>query len=135
MRLGELEKLVLNYFWSVTYSDAKQVHTHFSKKRGGTLNTIQSTLDRLYKKGLLRREKHGHAYVYSAGCTRSEFIGKLVRSVTEDFVQPGEDDLLAAFVSLTTDLDEPQLSKLEATIREYEASHAKSHNSTSDGGS
>lgn len=133
MNLGELEKLVLNYFWTQSSADAKQVHLHFSRQRGGTLNTIQSTLDRLYKKKLLRREKRGHAYVYSAGCTRSEFIGRLVRSVTEDFVQPGEDDLLAAFVSLTTDLKEPQLSKLEATIREYEASHASAENSASEG--
>ena len=121
MLLGELEKLVLNYFWSVPQADAKQTHAHFSEQRGGSLNTIQSTLDRLYKKGLLHREKQGHAYIYSVACSRREFIGQLVRSVTEDFVQPGEDNLLAAFVSLSTELDEKQLANLEATIREYES--------------
>ena len=62
MNLGELEKLVLNYFWSVDIADAKEVHTYFERQRGGSLNTIQSTLDRLYKKGLLKRKKESHAY-------------------------------------------------------------------------
>ncbi len=120
MLLGELEKLILNYFWSVPQADAKQTHSYFSAQRGGSLNTIQSTLDRLYKKKLLHREKQGHAYIYSAACSRSEFIGRLVRSVTEDFIQPGKDDLLAAFVSLSSELDEKQFADLEATIRAYE---------------
>lgn len=121
MLLGELEKLVLNYFWSVSQADAKQTHAIFSKQRGGTLNTIQSTLDRLYKKQLLNREKQGHAYVYSAACSRSEFIGKLVRSVTEDFIQPGEDSLLTAFASLSSELSEQQFADLEATIQKFES--------------
>lgn len=120
MQLGDLEKLVLNYFWSVPQANAKQVHAHFSEQRGGSLNTIQSTLDRLYKKDLLKREKRGHAFIYSAASSRNAFIGKLVQSVTQDFIQPGEDDLLAAFVSRAAELDESQLSKLEEAIREYE---------------
>lgn len=121
MNLGELEKLILNYFWDVTQADAKQVHHYFVKQRGGSLNTIQSTLDRLYKKQLLKREKVGHAFLYSAACSRSAFIGQLIRSVTQDFVSPDEDNLLASFVSLSAELDDKQLRKLEATIREYEA--------------
>lgn len=125
MQLGELEKLVLNYFWTVSGADAKQVHRHFVSKRGGSLNTIQSTLDRLYKKGALLREKRGHAFYYSAACSRNEFVGRLVRSVTRDFVSPGEDDLMAAFVSLSAALDETQLHDLEAIIRDYEKLQAK----------
>lgn len=65
MNLGELEKLVLQHIWDTGEVDAKQVFAHFEKNRGGTLNTIQSTLDRLFKKGLLSREKQGHAYLAS----------------------------------------------------------------------
>lgn len=124
MQLGELEKLVLNYFWSEPHADAKQVHAHFSELRGGSLNTIQSTLDRLYKKQLLKREKRGHAFVYFAASSRTAFIGKLVQSVTQDFIQQGDSDLLAAFVSRAAELDESQLSDLEEMISAYEARQA-----------
>ena len=119
MRLGELEKLVLNYFWGVERADAKQVYAHFEQQRGGTLNTIQSTLDRLFKKGLLLRKKESHAYQYSAAASRKAFIGQLIRDVTRDFTGDNEDSLLAAFVSLSTELDEAQLEKLDKSIQAY----------------
>ncbi|MFT6307321.1 MAG: putative transcriptional regulator [Pseudohongiellaceae bacterium] len=121
MILGELEKLVLNYFWTVSGADAKQVHEYFVEQRGGSLNTIQTTLDRLFKKGLLNRQKIGHAFHYSAANSRKAFIGQLILSVTQDFVSSDEDNLLAAFVSVSSDLDDQQLGELEATILEYES--------------
>lgn len=129
MQLGDLEKLVLNYFWSEQEADAKQVHSHFSEQRGGSLNTIQSTLDRLFKKQLLKREKRGHAFVYSAACSRNQFISNLIHSVTEDFVRPGQDNLLAAFVSRAAMLDGDQLAELEETIRDYEANNIQAPDS------
>ncbi len=117
MHLGELEKLVLNYLWSAGRADAKQVHGHFQKARGGSLNTIQSTLDRLYKKGVLKREKKGHAFQYSAAMGKEAFLGKLIQKVTQDFSDDHE-HLLAAFVRLSADLDEAHLDRLEALIRD-----------------
>ena len=53
MQLGELEKLVLHYLWERESADVKQVFRHFESIRDGSLNTYQSTLDRLFKKELL----------------------------------------------------------------------------------
>jgi len=119
MNLGELEKLVLKYFWQNKVADAKQVHAYFEKTRGGTLNTIQSTLDRLFKKGLLKRDKEGHAFQYRAAKERKAFIGELIKDVTHDFTLGDEDSILAAFVSLSTELNEDQLDRLEKLIQNY----------------
>ena len=116
MRLGELEKQVLNYFWQVDEADAKTVYEHFEPIRGGSLNTIQSTLDRLYKKHLLLRNKSGHAFRYQAAADRKAFIGQLIRQVTEDFTGDDHESLLSAFVSLTAELDESHLDRLEQEI-------------------
>lgn len=117
VNLGDLEKLVLNYLWAHGIADAKQVHGHFKKSRGGSLNTIQSTLDRLHKKGLLAREKQGHAYQYRAATDKKAFIGALIRKVTQDF-SPDNDQLLAAFVSMSADMDEAHLDRLEQLIQD-----------------
>lgn len=119
MLLGELEKKVLKYFWRTDVADAKQVHVYFSKHRGGSLNTIQSTLDRLFKKGLLSREKDGHAYQYRAAIERSALISQLIKDATDDFSSGNDNSLLAAFVSLSAELDEQHLDKLEKLIRDY----------------
>ena len=116
MQLGELEKQVLEYLWKADPADAKQVHSYFEKNRGGSLNTIQSTLDRLFKKDLLGRVKHGHAFQYFPKVDRHELIGQLIKSVTNDFIVEDENSVIAAFSSISSDLDEQQLNKLEAMI-------------------
>ena len=78
MILGELEKRVLQYLWETPEADAKQVHEALTRRQGGTLNTIQSTLDRLFKKNLLIRQKQGHAYYYHAKVGREELIAQLI---------------------------------------------------------
>lgn len=78
MILGDLEKTVLRYFWEIDAADAKQVHAHFEKIRGGSLNTIQATLDRLFKKGLLHRSKQSHAFIYESAMDKHTFLGKLI---------------------------------------------------------
>jgi predicted transcriptional regulator len=116
MVLGELEKLVIQYLWGVPEADAKQVHMAMAKERGGALNTIQSTLDRLYRKGLLSRQKQGHAFQYHAKLGREELLAQLILDVTNDFVSEGESSLIAAFSSVSADLNDAQLNQLEQLI-------------------
>jgi len=116
MQIGELEKQVLEYLWKTQPADAKQVFGYLEKNRGGSLNTIQSTLDRLFKKDLLGREKSGHAYQYYPKVERHELIGQLIKNLTHDFVSKDENSVVAAFSSISEDLDEQQLDKLEAMI-------------------
>jgi predicted transcriptional regulator len=118
MQLGELEKQVLEYLWKTQPADAKQVHSYFEKNRGGSLNTIQSTLERLFKKDLLGRIKNGHAFQYYPRVERHELIGQLIKNVTHDFVAEDENSVVAAFSSISSDLDEKQLDKLEAMIEQ-----------------
>lgn len=116
MQIGELEKLVLQYLWQHKSADVKQVYTHFHKIRGGSLNTYQSTLDRLYKKELLSRHKVINAYQYQAKIEKCDLIGQLIRSVTNDFIADDDSSLVAAFSSMSKDFNEEQLTKLEALI-------------------
>lgn len=118
MILGELEKRVLQYLWETSEADAKQVHTALTKRKGGTLNTIQSTLDRLFKKDLLTRQKQGHAYYYRAKVRREELIAQLIQDVTGDFINDDEDSLIAAFSSVSAGLDDEKLSQLERLIQQ-----------------
>lgn len=119
MVLGELEKQVLQYLWAHPDSDVKQVHSVLATQRGGgTVNTIQSTLDRLFKKGVLSRHKKGLAYYYQAKLDREHLIAKLIDNVTSDFISEGENSLIAAFSSISSDLDDSQLEELENLIKQ-----------------
>ena len=118
VKLGELEKQVLHYLWEHESADVKQVFAYFEKRRGGSLNTYQSTLDRLFKKGLLSRYKESHAFQYQAKVERYELIGHLIKSITNDFIADNDSSLIAAFSSLSSQCDEAQLNQLELLIEQ-----------------
>ena len=118
MNLGELEKLVLHYLWKHKDVDVKQLYSHFINVRGGSLNTYQSTLDRLFKKGLLARKKEGHAYIYNTKVERYELIGQLIKSVARDFIAGEEINIIAACSSISSEYSIDHLTNIEQLIDE-----------------
>lgn len=82
--------------------------------------TVMTTLDRLYKKGLLSRTKEGVAYIYSATLTRDEYRQRLVEATVSGLMtnDGNAEPVLAAFVDAAAELDEENLAKLEFLIAE-----------------
>ena len=113
-QLGELEIAVLDDLWSSGSSDAKTVHRRVGGRRKITLNTVQSTLDRLYRKTLLSREKVSHAFVYTPQLSKSELSSRLIDGLMQSTLGNDRQSMLAAFVSLAADAN--ALSELEALI-------------------
>src|SRR5215213_5737884 len=68
--LGKLERAVMEEVWGRGRVSVGEIHRAFGERTAYT--TWMTTLDRLYKKGLLVREKEGRAYIYSARVTRDE---------------------------------------------------------------
>ena len=114
--LGVLEREVMEHLWAKGPRDAKTVHGVVGRSRGITLNTVQSTLKRLYKKGLLTREKVSHAHVYSARLSQEAFQQQLLADVMVRLTRGDEDAMLSAIVDLTERVGEEQLQKLEKMI-------------------
>jgi predicted transcriptional regulator len=122
--LGELEMAVLEHLWSQGELDAKGVHSALGKTRGISHNTIQSTLERLFKKKLLARQKISHAYVYRAVINRDELMGRLINDVVQTLSKANTDGMLAAFVDIAARTDDAHLDRLEQLIHEYRSSRA-----------
>ncbi len=117
LRLGDLEVAVLEDLWGAGADHAKAVHGRLGGRRGISLNTIQSTLERLYRKGLLERTKEGHAYTYAPAMERERLLARLIEGATAPVAgSDGADTLLTAFVDFAAEQDEAALDRLEALI-------------------
>ncbi len=114
--LGELETSVLEHLWSRGDGDAKSVHAVLGRRRGITLNTIQSTLKRLFEKHLLERDKISHAHVYRPSMPREEFQRSALRSLVDGLMHGETDGMVSAFVDLTERAGPEQLARLEALV-------------------
>ena len=124
-QLGELERAVMTHLWDEGRADAKAVFAAIGKPRRITLNTVQSTVERLYRKGLLRREKVSHAYVYAPRVSREEYGAEVMHGVVRDLLGGKLEPVLAAFVDLTARVGKSELSRLELLVSERKEREAE----------
>ena len=118
LTLGDLEVGTLEFIWSRGQADARELHHHFRPSRGISLSTVQSTLERLHRKGLLVRDKVSHAYVYSPAKSREALMARLVDEALGRFRAKNNDGLLAAFAGITASANAETLEALEKLVRE-----------------
>jgi len=111
--LGELELEVMEYLWRVGETDVRQAHAALSIRTERTSNTIQSTLDRLHRKGILDRAKHGRAFHYSPAMGREDLLVACVQTIADKLGGVERSALMAAFLTLQeeTHADLDQLQK------------------------
>lgn len=105
----------MEHLWAQGSGDVKSVHAAL-KARRITVNTIQSTLRRLFDKGLLWREKISHAHIYSPRSTRQAYQRQVLAEVVGDVLRGEADAALSAFVDLAAEADEAHLRTLEQLI-------------------
>lgn len=114
--LGDLELAVLDHLWSAGALDAKAVHAGVGVARAISLNTVQSALERLHRKGFLRRGKVSHAYRYEARLARDELLGRLIESTAGRLGALGTEAMIAALVDVASRAGEGQLRQLETLV-------------------
>ena len=114
--LGELESEVMACFWDGGESSVKAIDRKVGKPRGVTLNTIQSTVKRLFEKGLLERRKVSHAYLYRPALTRTQFQAHVLTEVVGLIADGRTEGVLSAFVEMTESAGREQLELLEEMV-------------------
>ncbi|HKZ03691.1 MAG TPA: BlaI/MecI/CopY family transcriptional regulator [Pyrinomonadaceae bacterium] len=115
--LGELESAVMEILWAESGQTVNDVEERLQEKRDIAHTTVLTTLDRMYQKGYLTREKHVKAFVYSPRYTRSEFEQRMAQEVLGALIGHSAETALSTFVDLISD-DPSALDQLEAKIRE-----------------
>ncbi|MSQ04256.1 MAG: hypothetical protein EXR71_20610 [Myxococcales bacterium] len=115
--LGPLEAEVLDHVWKLETATARELFASQSQQGERAYTTLMTTLDRLFRKGLLRRDKAGLAWRYAPAITRGAFEQKRVDALAARIVAQHGDAGLAAFVDAAAAADGPLLDRLEELIR------------------
>lgn len=119
LRLGELELEVVEFLWTHGEANAKTVHDQMKDTRQNTHNTVQSTLERLYKKGILERRKVAHSFLYHCRCSRTDILARKIGDLADELARGETRAMLAAFVEFTARLDGAQIRELETMIAQH----------------
>ena len=98
--LGTLERDVMSLAWDHAEISVREACERLGA--GVAYTTVMTTMDRLFKKGLLDRRKVGRAFVYRARATRQQL----------------ENAVLSSLVDAVSERDRALLDELERLVRE-----------------
>ena len=116
--LGHLELQVMEILWEGGERSVHDVAKLLDRPLAYT--TVMTTLDRLYKKGLLERRKSERAFLYSPSLSRRDWehkrAGDFVASVLSGPERSSE-VLISCLVEAVGQHDEALLDELERKIR------------------
>ncbi len=108
----------MRVLWSRGESNVRDVVQRLERPLAYT--TVMTTLDRLYKKGLLDRRMPDRAFLYSARLSRREWERTRAENVLADFLtgtDASRELLLSSFLDAVSDHDSALLDELEKKIR------------------
>ncbi|HEX8098323.1 MAG TPA: BlaI/MecI/CopY family transcriptional regulator [Pyrinomonadaceae bacterium] len=117
--LGDLERRLMDEAWRRGELSVRDLYDSFGEAIAYT--TLMTTLDRLYKKGLLARRKIGRAFIYSPRVTREGLERGIVADVIDVLLGAGgegAEPVLACIVDAVTERDRELLDELDRLVRE-----------------
>ncbi len=114
--LGQLELKLMEILWSA--QDPMAVRDVLGRLGRTKLayTTVMTTLDRLYKKGMLIRAKQGNAFAYEAAMDHDEYQRQVVAAAVRPLLEQGAGAVLSAFVDVAARVDAKHLVELERLI-------------------
>jgi predicted transcriptional regulator len=74
-QLGKLESEVMDRVWQRGEVSVRDLHAEIAPRLAYT--TVMTTLDRLFKKGILARRQAGRAFLYRAKLTKEQYNQQL----------------------------------------------------------
>ncbi|MBA3569558.1 MAG: BlaI/MecI/CopY family transcriptional regulator [Pyrinomonadaceae bacterium] len=118
LALGHLERQTLEEIWRRGETSVRDIFVSFEKRIAYT--TLMTTLDRLFKKGLLGRRKVGRAFLYSPLVTREELEQGIREDVIEGLLGLGSqsvEPVLVCIVDAVSERDRESLDELDRLIQ------------------
>ena len=116
-RISEAEWEVMKVIWKLAPISAHDMVRALGTHRRWSPATVKTFLNRLLAKGVLRYEKRGRAYFYSAACTESGLRAAEADSFLRRVFDGAFSPLLAHFVQ-TRRLTAGDWEALEQIVRE-----------------
>lgn len=117
--LGPLERRVLDSLWERGLrASVRDLQPEFPAI---AYTTLMTTLDRLYRKGMLDRAKDGRAYVYQPRYSRETLLVEVTRHTLGRLLRSGRAllrPILSSLVDTVSESDARALDELERLVRE-----------------
>lgn len=112
---GELQEQIMRVLWRHGKARVEKVREALPKRHRGAYTTVQTVLNRLAERGLLRRQRKGNVILYVPRVTEAEYLsGSLDRALAG----ASEEARRAAIAELMGGLEEGELRTVKTLADE-----------------
>lgn len=95
--IGELEKQVMDILWEQKKCSARDILTNLKHEKKLAYTTIATILQRLYDKGLLKREEEKSVHIYSPKISKEKYSKSIAQNFLKNFINSYGDTAIASF--------------------------------------
>jgi BlaI family transcriptional regulator, penicillinase repressor len=113
--LTKLELELMQVIWRLGKASVSAVQAELTRNLAYT--TVQTMLNILERKGKLRRELHGRAYIYSARVTEAKALGQGVRDLIDRMFGGSSEELVMSLLK-NGEIDADRLAELTRRFNE-----------------
>jgi predicted transcriptional regulator len=112
---GELQVQIMAALWRIESGTVEDVRMAMPARYRSAYNTVQTVLNRLSERGLLRRQRSGNAFVYRPVISEAEY---LTRSIRQSLAGASSDARETALAQLIGGLEDKELAALRKRAKE-----------------
>ncbi len=126
--LSRTELQVLNVVWkSKEGLSVRELHEQIKETFNWAYSTTKTTMDRMVKKGLLRREDFHGVFLYQAEISKPAGLARLISFFMNDLLEMDQSALVSLF-GRSKALSDSEIDELE-TLLEQQATQSKTSKS------
>jgi predicted transcriptional regulator len=116
-QLGSLESELMELVWNRGEISVRDLYKELAPRLAYT--TVMTTLDRLFKKGLLERRPVGRAFYYTAKMSKRDYNQQLTHHLLEiaAYEAGSQRAVLSSFVDYVSESDRKLLEDLDQLIK------------------
>lgn len=123
--LGDLEKSVMDVLWEKGEATGRGVFEEIGKDRSLAFTTVLTVMDRLLKKGFIKRIKRGKLFVYAPSMSKEDFVKQVSREVLQGILDISASSAASSFVDILYKTSPEEIERLSKLIEERKKSSKK----------
>lgn len=116
--LGDLEKSVMDILWDKGALTGREVFEEVGREKPLAFTTVLTVMDRLLKKGLIKRVKRGGVFVYTASMSKEDFVRQVSQEVLQGILDISASSAASSFVDILYKTSPEEIERLSKLIDE-----------------
>jgi len=114
----ELERPLMEILWTKGSMKGRDLYEEIRRKKGIAYTTALTVLDRLSKKGFVKKDRESETILFIPALSRQSYESAVTRSLVQKAFELSPDLAVSAFAGMFSKMSKENLEKLEKLLKE-----------------